>query len=318
MAMLQTAQTGGHPVEYLLGRIGGRRGYLITDWEAILAAPDRLAMEPAAPWRDQSAGMPEEAWRGLLRELAWVYRQMEPDVRNRFAPVFGWFEIRTLLLCLRNSGAGNEAKVKALLARSLLSGPLKKVLRKEQEAGAACRGVAKCLAGWSPRFARLERASAGQGMSGFEQLLTDLYLEEMAAGSLHPVIALFFRALIDLRNLMTLYKQMRWRIGKHPAFLHGGSLGKATLRGVLEGGDQAGILHLAGRLTGKEPTPAASLETHLLCGITRRMQRQGVAAAGTGTIFEYLWSCYVETRNLSVILQGGDLDPAELREELIR
>ena len=122
----------------------------------------------------------------------------------------------------------------------------------------------------------------------------------------------------DLRNLMTLYKHLRWRIGKVPVFISGGKLGRAALREVLEGGDPAGVIQLGGLLTGKEPVPAASLETHLLRWLTHRMRRRGMAAAGTGTILEYLWTSYVEARNLSVIFQGVDLDPDTLRKELVQ
>jgi ATP synthase (C/AC39) subunit len=317
MTLLQPSSAAGYPIESLLGRIGGRRGFRITKWEPLLAPPDQLIPVPAAPWRRPEAGMAEDSRRGLLREIAWVYRQMEPGARKMFAPVFSWFEIRTLLICLRSCGAGNGSTVTAFFAHSLLSEQIKKVLRQEETTGAACRGVAKCLAARSPKFVSLERAYAGHGLGGFEQRLTDLYLELAAAESLHPVIAGFVSALIDLRNVMTLYKHLRWRIRVSPVFLGGGSLGRGTLLTVQEEGDPAGVIRLAARLTGQEPASTAALERELLHRITRLVRRWRVTTPGPGTILDYLWMCQLEARNLGIISQGAGLDRDTLREELI-
>jgi ATP synthase (C/AC39) subunit len=317
MTLLQPSSAAGYPIESLLGRIGGRRGYRISDWETLLAPSNRHAPVPAAPWRRPAAGTAEDSWRGLLREFSWVYRRLEPAVRTTFVPVFSWFEIRTLLICLRSSGTGSGSKAKAVLAHSLLSEQIKKVLRQEEETGAACRGVARYLAARSPKFVSLKRAYAGHGLSGFEQRLTDLYLELAAAEPLHPVIAGFVTALIDTRNVMTLYKHLRWRIKVLPIFIDGGSLGSGALLTVLEKSDPAGVLRLAARLTGKEPSSAASLERELLCRITQLVRRWRVAAGGIGTILDYLWMCHREARNLGIISQGAGLDRDALREELI-
>lgn len=320
MELIQHAESGGHPAEYLQARIMVRKGYRVADWEAVLSAGDPIAAVPATPYRKGLAGRSEEeVWRSMLGEFQWVHRQMEPRLRKVFAPLFGWFELRTLVLCLRNLGEGESGKVEEILFFSLLSEHLKKVLRSGPDTAAACRGVAEQLALGAVKFGRLGKIHSEQGLVGFERALTDLYLAEILSAPLHPVIGDFVRRLIDTRNVMVLQKQLRWEIKEPPLFVRGGRIGEGTLLEVAERGGRAGIAPLVERLTGRKgDLPPGEMEQALLSGLTRQARRAGRESAGIGLVLEYLWGCYVEARNLSLIVHGAGVDREALRKELIR
>ncbi len=318
MDLLRTFQTRGYPLEYVRGRIGGRKGYRIADWEALLAS-EPLAAVPAAPWRGPLARRAEEeVWRGFLRELAWLYRQLEPAARKTFAPLIAWFELRTLILCLRNAGEGGRDKVTELLAESLLDERLEALLRRSVEPVAACLEVAKFLAAGTAGGGCLQRSCRTVGVGGFERELYDLFLRQSGEMKLQPVIAAFFRRLIDMRNVLALYKQVRWRLEGAPPFIVGGTLGKERLEETAEQGDMAAVFHLVARLTGEVPAAGGSPERHLLSWITRCVRRWEIGEGETGAVLAHLWRCYMEARNLGVIVAGRSLDRATLREELVR
>lgn len=318
MELLRTVEDGGYPAAYLRGRIGGRKGYRLREWELLLAAADPLDAVPATPYRGALGGRSEEeVWKSLLREFAWVYRQMEKRLRDAFAPVFGWFELHTLILCLRNRAGRNSAKIEELLAFSLLAAGLQKVLRRDGDLAAAVEGVTGVFAAGAVKYGRLRGIYPGQGLAGFERELTNLYLEQVAGGPLQPVIGEFFRRHIDLKNIMALYKQLRWRIKTPPSFIKGGTIGWGALREVAEGKDPAGVASLAGRLAGREVAAAGPVEVPLLAGLTRLVRRWGREPEGIGLVLAYLWEGYVEARNLSIIIHGRDLDREMVRGELI-
>lgn len=319
MELLRSSNNGGYPADYLQARIRVRRGYRIADWEGILAAADPLEAVPATPYRRGAGRSEEEVWRGLLREFHWVHRQMEPPLRAIFAPVFGWFELRTLVLSLRNMGEGEAGKIEELLRYSLLAEGLKKVLRSDLEPAAACREMAELLALSAVRYGRLGNVYDEQGLAGFERELADLYLAETVSSPLHPLVGEFVRRLIDTRNLLALHKQRRWRIKDPPRFIGGGRIGEGTFRAAAESGESAGLTPLLERLTGEKPGAGrdGGMEQPLLAGLTRQVRRMG-REPGTGLVLDYLWGCYVEARNLSLLIHGAGVGRETLRMELIR
>ncbi len=318
MEILRTLQERGYPSEYLQARIRGRRAYRIVDWEHILSA-DRLEAVPPLPHRSALAGRSEEdVWQNLLREFVWLYCQMEQKMRHKFSPVFGYFELRTLILCLRNKGGRNDRKVHDLLADSLLAGKVQKVLKADEDLPHVIDAVAGVLSAGAMKFGRLGKMFREQGFFGFEQGLTNLYLEEVINGRLHPLIREFISRLIDTRNVITLYKQLRWRIKSPPLFIGGGKIRESALSEIAEKNAMEEITPLIRRLAGEEVEVASVgvTERLLLTGITRLVRRRGREPAGTGLILDYLWRCYVETRNLSLLAYCGD-DREAVRRELV-
>ena len=56
----------------------------------------------------------------MLRELAWLHTQMNRELRETFAPLFALFEIKTIVLCLRNRAIGRTGEITRLLAAERL------------------------------------------------------------------------------------------------------------------------------------------------------------------------------------------------------
>ena len=156
-----------------------------------------------------------------------------------------------------------------------------------------------------------------QGMRGCEEHLVDACLEHAAASRPHPAVSLFVTRLIDMGNLVALAKQVRWKMGES-GFVAGGNIGVALLREAAR--DREGRLarRLMGRAVGIEMDPAAPGLVPLLAarlGLTLR--RQGREPDGVGLILDYLWRRLTETRNLSLLLHGGDLERETLGREMV-
>lgn len=320
MELLRGMAGRGYPREYLLARIKGRRRFLVGDWSALLASPDPLAAIPAAPYRQGPVpGNEAEIWSGLLREFAWLYAQMDQGTRLTFSPLFLYFELRTVVLCLRLRLAGDGGNCAPLLRFTLLSPQVQRVLQAEHDTPAAISGLSSLFAGLAQPFKGLGQNYRGHGMAGFEERLATVYLEQVASGPLHPVLGEFFRRLIDLRNAVTLSKHRRWKVTAPPCFIKGGSI-KETLfleaaREVEGSAAEAVLLRLAGR---EADLAAGNLESVLLGRLTRLVRSMGREPSGIGSILDYLWHTVMEARNLSLFVHGEQLGQDLLDGELIR
>ena len=320
MELLRRPAYEGYPAEYLLARLRGRRAGL--GGGGLPPQAGAGGQEPAAALRRRGAagGMREaEAWHALRTEFRWVYRQMNGELRQTFAPLFLWFELRTILLCLRFRGGNERLKAAALLPASLLAERVQRVLTREGEAATVADDLAGLLATIAAPCRDLGKLYRQRGGKEFEQRLATLYLERMAELPLHPVLRAFFRAVIDMRNLVTLAKQLRWRLHEPRAFIRGGDISPERLGKALEEGTVAALAALLGALPdmGALPPAPANPEPLLYSWLTRKVRRLGRDPLGTGLVLDYLWRCFVEAHNLSLILQGEERDHEAVRLELI-
>ena len=146
------------------------------------------------------------------------------------------------------------------------------------------------------------------------------YLAHAATTRSHPVIQQFLRAFVDLRNVMILYKQLRWGVEDAGAFIDGGTfeLSRLVQLNSWEG--------LAKEAAGLRVLPAAAnqgaLETVLLTSLTGRLRQSGRDnlgrnSDGVGLILDYIWRIYVHARNVAVLYHAADLGEATLERELI-
>ena len=320
MALLRRPAYEGYPDEYLLARLRGRRAGLRSS---------RLS-PPSGAGRPESAATPRhrpaagfigeaEAWHAMRAEFRWVYRQMNGRLRHTFAPLFLWFELRTILLCLRFRRGGEWLKAAALLPASLLAEQVQRVLTGEEEPAAVMDALAGLLTAVAEPCRDLGKLFRQRGGREFEQRLVTLYLERMADLPLHPVLREFFRGVIDMRNLVALAKQLRWRLHEPQAFIRGGVIPPERLVKALDEGTAAGLTALLGALPdmGAFPTAPVNPEPLLYGWLTRKVHRLGRDPLGTGLVLDYLWLCFVEAHNLSLILQSEDPDREQVRAELI-
>ena len=311
----------GYPTEYLLARLRGRRADLGSDR---LPHRDTIELTDAGAslsYRAAAGGMTEAgAWDRMHAEFRWVYRQMNEGLRNTFAPLFLWFEVRTILICLRFRRGGERGKAAGILATSLLAEEIQRVLAGEGEATAVIDALAVLLAAIAEPYRDLGSIFRDRGGREYEQRLVTLYLEQMTDLPLHPVLREFFRSVVDMRNLVTFAKQMRWQLHESGAFIRGGEIPPERIVKALEEGTTAGLVTLLGALPDMGELPAApgNPEQLLLGWLTKKVRRIGRDPLGIGLVLDYLWKCFVEAHNLSLVLHCEDLDRETMRAELIR
>jgi len=263
----------------------------------------------------------EETWHALQRELEWVYLQMNPGLRRTYAPLFLLFEIKTVVLCLRNKSVQRTRKVERLLEHSLLAEPARRALSDNPDLAGTIDSLARQVPIEEPRVRELANVFSESGFRGVEDEMMRLVLEHIASLKLDPGLGAFFEAFIDLRNAMILYKHLRWDIQRTPSFIAGGRIGADRFRTILERGDRVAFDDLVGSLTGRRPAPDAAgetaLESLLLGSLTRRLRRAGREGDDCGVVLDYLWRIYVQARNLAVLHHGRGIDRTRLEQELI-
>jgi hypothetical protein len=307
--LLRDIASDGYPTDYLLARVRARRAAVTEEWSAIRASG------LAADFTD------DMIWERFLRELGWLRNQENRRLRARVDPLFGLFELKTVVLCLRNRAVQRNAEIARLLAASQLSDAVRRALMQESEVPAAVASIAVALEPVGDDARSLQRSYAEAGLKGFETRLTRNYLGCMHSARLHPSVREFFAAFVDLSNLMTLYKQLRWEVVDAGAFLPGGTIDVPRLQRIGADKDIAGLDLLVGQIAGREAPPLAtaegSLETILLGSLSRRIRSMSREDDPVGTVLDYAWRVYVHARNQSLLLHAAHLDYAGLEKELV-
>lgn len=303
MNLLRMMASPGYPPDYLVTRIMVRRAALIGGWQPLLAGhlPPGLAEE--------------DLWHDLLAELSWLYTQMNPPLRQVFAPVFSLFELRTLTLCLRHKATGEDEIVRGLLSRSLLAAPVKKALRDGASLSESVAALDRVLRARTPFFRELEVAFSSGGLQALESALLRCFLAGAGAISLHPLVEHLLRRLSDLRNLLLLNKQQRWQLSAPLSFFEGGYIAEMRLRSFSRAQDPALLPPPYERLD--PAATAAQWEAEILRSLTGELRRRARLTPTVGPLLDYLWRRYIEVRNLGVLLLGADLGRESLAAEVV-
>lgn len=318
-SLLRREQRPGHPPEYLYSRVRGRRSKLIRDWRAVLrdATPAQhlASAEYRGFVRDRTL---EGMWGSLLTEHAWAFGQMDEELRCRLAPYFLYVELRTLCMCLRHRSAEHEQEVNGLLDPSLLSRELKELLRSAALPGLLVE-LEERFSALSPLFRGLSARYADAGLRSAERFLTDAYLEYVLTLPLYPVLRGLFIRLINSRNLLLLYKVLRFGAKDPATFIPGGTIAPDQLETALQRDDLFAVLPLLRQATGialSEPD-LTRLETALYRSITKHLRREGRDPLGMALVLDYLWQCSLEMTNLSLLFAGKDQGREEIAAELV-
>ena len=321
MNLLQSPEGSGYPEEYLIARIRGRRAWLVKEWDDILSGPvSAESMLPAYYGALAAEYAKEGVWKRMLQEFRWVYLQMNRGLRNIFSPFFLYSETKTIVLCLRHK-VEKETTTEAedLLSFSLLSSEVKEVLGKESDLPLILEEFEKKFLTPGGRPAGLKELFETEGLKGVEEELVNGFIDQITASKLHPVLHGFFVFLIDIKNIMILYKYDRWDIKTDPVFIQGGSISESILGKVIQDGGISRIIRLVKQRTGisVQDPGASEIENNLFASLTKNLRIKAREGSGAGLILDYLWKISIEARNFSILLHSRDLEKINLRKELV-
>lgn len=293
MLRLLTETPGpGYPGDYLRARVLGRRG--------VLSAAARTT--PAGMIAAERDDRP--CWVQAATERSWLFRQLDLELRAALAPLFLFFELSTMATVLRYQAVGRSGDADRVLEDSLLAPAIQTVLR--------------CREGLAEILSRLERSAAGQelslggigksysegGLQRCEEFLRRRFLAEALTKVRQQDMVFLFRAMVDIRNILTASKWLRWRPESMPGLIPGGLVPlPGSVRKVTA---EALALMVRRRTQGLNPTSdqlrpeqlESLLEAYLLRQVVRRGRTGSVAAA----CIEYLWRGYVSARECSLRL----------------
>ena len=321
MEFLQRYEDRGYPTEYLVSRIRGRRAYFLEEWNSILSSPDLFAYLLKTPYGEfitEHHG--EGVWKRLLKEYKWIYLQMNKHLRNVFHVFFQFTEMKTVIVCLRHKiSTESTTRLTDILSLSLLSEKMKEILDMETDFPSMLHTLERDFLFPPDEPARLKDVFLEEGLKGVEEGLIREFLQGIMRLKLHPVIKSFFTSVIDSKNIIALYKHLRWGIKVPPLFIRGGSISEAHLTMVIHTNAISEVPKLIYRLTGleiEEPT-ASNLEKTLLISLTKNIKAMSRRSTDIGLILDYLWRYAVEVQNLSLLLYCGDIERDILKEELV-
>lgn len=307
--LVRPSTWGGYPADYLVARVKARHAALLADW--------RLQSR-----RGGISGLSDEQiWGALLGELAWLHRQMNAELLGATAPLLGLFEIKTIVLALRNVGIQRTAVVRALVEQSLLDRQVQAVLLHAPDVPAAVRRLGRLPPPAGLLFTGLSDVYQQGKLRAVEDGLMRSYLEAVTRSRLHPALQEFFVRFVDLRNLVLVYKHLRWLPDGECRLIRGGRIELRTLERILVRRDSARFDALVQRVT-RRPLPAqaggdAAVETRLLRIISTRLATLRRDQRAVGVMVSYMWRLYVHARNLALLAHGKDVDPEALGRELI-
>jgi len=246
-------------------------------------------------------------WEEAAAQRRWIYLQMEERLRRELAPLLVYFEVDTLVLCLRNLAAGQPDTTVAGMEQSLLREELKRLVLESAALSEVVAGIERYLKGSPLVLEGLAAAYEAKGLQGCEELIRRKFLSLVFSVCDHPAVVDFFRAVVDQYNAISLAKCLRWKKQDVPALFHGGHvrIWKAD-RTVSENRIARLVRRITGgvRLRGEELHPVRLeplLHEHLLQGLTRRMRGGDPLVNCIG----YVWHGYAAAKKRSGMYHAG-------------
>jgi hypothetical protein len=295
IADLLRPAVAGYPTDYVVARVRGRQA------------------------RRLSGASDEEIWRAFTAELAWLHRQLQPSLAQALSPLFALFELKTIVLAIRNRALDRGHAVRTVLAESLLSDRVQAPLRDSPDLAATVDRLVAALRQLAAPFGELAAAYADDQLHGFEDALMRIYLEQTAAAAMHPDVARFVASVVDARNLLLLHKRQRWNVSKEGPLITGGTIAPDRLAAAVTREDPAALDALVRQLTRRRGAARErALETTLLDGITARVRPLRRNSDPVAVILWYVWQLYVQARNASLMHHARDVAPDALTRELMQ
>lgn len=313
---LKSIAQRGYPENYLLSRIKGRRTSIIRDWSFILREHDILHSIESIKG---IAGINSDIINSRLwKEYYWVYSQMNEVLRKRFHNFFEYMEIMRLIKMLRYKKDNDIEMIKTITLTGLMSEDIEDIILYYPDFLELIREIERRLLFISNLFNGLREVYEREGFRGMERFIINRYLETLLQRKMDKVMRDFFIYMVDSRNIMSLYKSIRWSIPAEPYFISGGRIEKKRFLLISENKRLDILKSLIMSITGtliKEPQ-VTEIE-NALSQATLKMLIKKSRESSTGLILHYLWNLYIEARNIRTLLEGVDMDREILSNEVI-
>ncbi len=100
----------------------------------------------------------------------------------------------------------------------------------------------------------------------------------------------FFRTRIDMRNLGTVRKALRWGSDKAPPLIEGGSISPESLRRFHQAGNRERLESFA--LSRLADGSTGDFERDLIHGLAVRLHRRSRCTGGLTMVLAHLWGLY--------------------------
>jgi vacuolar-type H+-ATPase subunit C/Vma6 len=231
-----------------------------------------------------------------------VFEMMRPNLRRRFAPYFLLFEVRTLHLLLRAAAGNDRSHLQRHCQTSLLDQQLlKKILKCEQ-----LDELLVLLEDWFgflgvDSFIALYNRGGGRAVEG---ALTDGLLNRLVRERKSKVVAAFVDDQIDLHNLLTAGRALRWELDDVSLLDGEGEISRQLTDATTRSGRQ-GLQQVVSRYGGAG-VDLALLESEMLARFSRRIALAGRDPLGDGLIIDYLWRRYLTFRSSGLQFWAGE------------
>lgn len=297
MNLLRKLTQPNYPADYLAARIKGRKTGLIRDWQPYIADPDKIPSPFDAA-----------IWGKFIDELHWLYAQMNSQLRDVFNLVITYFELRSLFLGLRFMEGGQKKAAIDLLAKSLVDREVQKLFEKEMNSSDLIKKLLTQMDVSGDVAKKLETAYGNEGLRSFENLLYREFFTDTMRVKFHPVIQSFFKDIIDLRNIVSQSKHIRWRHAQTAELIPGGL--KTDKSSLFRHNEHPAAEMFKGDIQ--------LLETRLLASLTKKIQRSSRTRGNICVIIDYLWQRYMEAKNLGTLLHGQNISSERLAKELVQ
>jgi len=294
----------GYPGDYLLARLNGRRALLIsenhTDTDENL---HKYTTEKAI--RDKEK-----------EERQWLFMQMNDRLRRSTAPLFFYFEINTLIQCLRFIEAGIADEIDSLLERSLMAEGLKNILRNKTTAAKTIECLERILADSQLVLEGLGKTYQEKGIQGCEEMIRIHFLQQAICCYADPDMQSFFRDVIYMQNTLTMSKCRRWKRETTPNLVLDAG---AVKTGILRVSDNY-LQRMASRLLRKKEIPGKelepiNLEPLLMTALLLKMNRNRKVGGEIVAYIEYILRIAVTAKNRRIRLHMKGQDKNGLTEK---
>jgi vacuolar-type H+-ATPase subunit C/Vma6 len=240
-------------------------------------------------------------WGAAAEERRWIYLQMDNDLRATLAPLLFYFELNTLVFCLRSLETPQSESMVDNLEKSLLAAELKNILRAMATPAEVVAKLEKFLGSPALDLDGLAAAYGEGGVQKCEELIRRRFFEQVFSGPSHPEVVSFFCRIIDLKNTMTMAKCLRWKKQVVPGLIDGGHI---RLRKADRVPTAAGVVKMVRRCTGGLKVTAGelhpvNLESLLYGHLSRTMARQMRSGNPVECCMGYVWHCFAASRKRS-------------------